>query len=400
MSEISTHKNERISEYLLIFHAILEKEQAAEVIKSKKDAIDRLQPTDVIELVHQLVKEKLPTADIKSGIVKFLTLVSKQIKDYPYTPPTEGSYLDCLLQNGEAMENHLYAIRSLLKGFLQNPQDAYQKKELRIIFRDLEAFTSYYTIKENVLFPLLEKTWPNFGCLQIMWSFQDDVRKNLKDIQLLLSFPEVDIKLFNQLLGAVFFNMLGVKLRDERILFPAIQASIEEETLNQLFAESIEIGFPYYQPKITKKISAKENKSLPEGNINLGTGSLSVEQMILLFNHLPVDITFVDENNKVCFFSNPPKRIFPRTVAIIGREVHNCHPPESVHVVEQIVDAFRSGKKNDASFWIRMKGQVILIQYFALRNAEGKYKGVIEVSQEITEIQSLEGERRILDWET
>ena len=118
-----------------------------------------------------------------------------------------------------------------------------------------------------------------------------------------------------------------------------------------------------------------------------------------MFNHLPVDITFVDENNKVKYFSTPPKRIFPRTTSIIGRDVNNCHPPESVHVVEQIVEAFRDGTKDKASFWIKMMGDYILIQYFAIRDEEGNYRGVVEVSQEISEIKSLEGEQRLLDWE-
>jgi len=119
----------------------------------------------------------------------------------------------------------------------------------------------------------------------------------------------------------------------------------------------------------------------------------------LLFNHLPVDITFVDENDKVAYFSAPKKRIFPRTKTIIGRDVHNCHPPESVHVVEKIVDSFRNGKKDVANFWIDMKGIKVLIQYFAIRDEHGNYKGVTEVSQEISEIQNLQGEKRLLDWE-
>ena len=135
-----------------------------------------------------------------------------------------------------------------------------------------------------------------------------------------------------------------------------------------------------------------------DGLINLGTGKVNVEQIKLIFNHLPVDITFVDENNKVCYFSTPPKRIFPRTTAIIGREVSNCHPPESVHVVEQIVESFRSGEKDQADFWIKMRGEYILIQYFAVRDENGNYKGVIEVSQEISGIKALEGEKRLLDW--
>jgi len=111
-----------------------------------------------------------------------------------------------------------------------------------------------------------------------------------------------------------------------------------------------------------------------------------------------VDITYVDENDTVRFYSNPPHRIFARTPAIIGRKVQFCHPPESVHVVEQIVNSFRSGEKSVASFWIHMGPKFVLIQYFAVRDAEGNYRGTLEVSQEISEIQKLEGDRRLLDW--
>ncbi len=106
----------------------------------------------------------------------------------------------------------------------------------------------------------------------------------------------------------------------------------------------------------------------------------------------------MDENNKVCYFSSPAKRIFPRTTAIIGRDVSNCHPPESVHIVEQIVESFRAGEKTQADFWIKMRGEYILIQYFAVRDEQENYKGVIEVSQEISGIKALEGEKRLLDW--
>ena len=111
-----------------------------------------------------------------------------------------------------------------------------------------------------------------------------------------------------------------------------------------------------------------------------------------------MDITFVDENDEVKFFSNPPHRIFPRTPAIIGRKVQFCHPPESVHIVNRIVDSFKSGEKSVASFWLHMGPKFVLIQYFAVRNEQGEYRGTLEVSQEISEIQKIEGDRRLLDW--
>ncbi len=121
--------------------------------------------------------------------------------------------------------------------------------------------------------------------------------------------------------------------------------------------------------------------------------------MELIFRHLPVDITFVDRNDEVRFYSDPPHRIFTRTQSIIGRTVRNCHPRESVDTVMKIIDAFKEGKKESASFWISMKNKKILIRYFAVRNERHEYEGTLEVSQEISDIQSLEGEKRLLDWE-
>jgi hypothetical protein len=230
-----------------------------------------------------------------------------------------------------------------------------------------------------------------------MWSFHDDIKRNLKSAVEVLHKNEFDLKVFNRYIGDFFFNVYAIKFREERLLYPLVQEVVPEAILNSLFAESLEIGFPYYQPEIKGSIST-ENKTTSK-RFDLETGNLTVEQIKLLFNHLPVDITFVDENNKVAYFSSPKKRIFPRTKSIIGRDVHNCHPPESVHVVEQIVASFRNGKKDVASFWINMKGEKLLIQYFAVRDEAGNYKGVVEVSQEISEIQNLQGEKRLLDWE-
>jgi hypothetical protein len=190
--------------------------------------------------------------------------------------------------------------------------------------------------------------------------------------------------------------MLAIKFREEKILFPYILSTLSERKLNEMNKMGFELGYPYIHPTLEIKEMAKTN--IDGSMVNLGTGKVSIDQIKLIFNHLPVDITFVDENNKVCYFSTPAKRIFPRTTAIIGREVSNCHPPESVHVVEQIVDSFKSGEKDHADFWIKMRGEFILIQYFAVRDESGNYKGVIEVSQEISAIQALKGEKRLLDW--
>lgn len=398
MSEFTNNQEKRIQKLLKLFYAILEKNEAVNAIKSSQELIDQSIPSDIIMLVDKVVKSDIPMDELKTGINKFLNVMNASIKKHPYNLPKANSYLDCCIQNNIILDQKLKALRPSIREINKNTDDKQLKESIKNDVEVLLTFEKYYIIKENILFPMLENHWKNFRCLSVMWSFHDDIRNNLKKLISLLSAQNFEIKTFNKLIGDVFFNMYAIKFREERILFPYMMETIAEDRINDLFEESLEIGFPYYTPKniLSKKSEMTKDSS---DTIDLKTGNLSIEQIILLFNHLPVDITFVDEHNKVKFFSTPKKRIFPRTNAIIGRDVHNCHPPKSVHIVEQIVEEFRNGTKDKASFWIKMKNEMILIQYFAIRDESNTYKGVVEVSQEISEIQSLEGENKLLDWE-
>jgi hypothetical protein len=135
------------------------------------------------------------------------------------------------------------------------------------------------------------------------------------------------------------------------------------------------------------------------GSLSLDVGALTPQEINWMLTHLPVDLTYVDQDDVVRFFSQTKERIFPRSPAIIGRKVQKCHPPASVHRVQRILDDFRAGRRDVAEFWIQMQGQFIHIRYFAIRDAEGEYQGTLEVSQDVTHIRALEGERRLLDEE-
>ena len=397
MSEFTLHKQHRVDKLVDLFLLVIREELTSAQVAGFQQVIDRAEPADVIAVVDELVKQNIPMPELKKGINKALNLLNKALREFPYTAPAPGSFFDWLIRNNEQIDLRLKAIRPLLKELNQNAEDSKLRNELKNKFADLLKIDLHYQIKENVFFPLVESFLPDYRCLQVMWSFHDDIRRNLKEVILLLDVPSVDLPRFNRLAGDVFFNIYAIKFREERILFPVISAIVSEEKLNALLPESIEIGFPFVQPELP---GAKTSETATEisGEVDLKTGSLSPEQIRLIFNHLPVDITYVDENNQVKFFSTPEKRIFRRTNSIIGRDVKNCHPHESVHVVEQIVEAFRKGEKDKASFWVQMKGEFILIQYFAIRDEQRNYKGVVEVSQEITEIRNLQGEQRLLDW--
>jgi len=398
MSEFTQHKTKRVEQLIILFIGILKGENLGQLVCDNQSVIDSCIPSDVISVVDQLVLMKIPMEDLKKGINKLLNLLHKTLVNHSYFPPVKESYLACLIENNRLLDEKLLKIKPMLRELNSNSDNISIRQKLLEKFIEIEKFNNYYIIKENVLFPVIEKYIPEFRCLQVMWSFHDDIKRNLKAAILQLNDEVIfELKVFNRLVGDLFFNIYAIKFREERLLFPMVQEIIPEKILNELFIESLEIGFPYFQPKISLT-DVKKDTDLNNGEIDLETGQLTVEQIKLLFNHLPVDITFVDENNKVQYFSTPKKRIFPRTKSVIGRDVHNCHPPESVHVVEEIVESFKSGKKDVASFWLNMKGERLLIQYFAIRDEAGNYKGVAEVSQEITKIQNLQGEKRLLDW--
>jgi PAS domain S-box-containing protein len=192
--------------------------------------------------------------------------------------------------------------------------------------------------------------------------------------------------------------------KENNILFPAAQRVVTEQEWTAIRTDFDEIGYCCFTPEplIAKpeleKLKAEE-KPMAEGTLQFETGTLTKEEIEAILNTLPVDITFVDRDDAVKFFNKAEKRIFVRTKAILGRKVQLCHPQKSIHVVNRILEAFKKGEKDVAEFWIQMGGRLIHIRYFAVRDKDGKYLGTMEVTQDITDLKKLEGEKRLLDWE-
>jgi DUF438 domain-containing protein len=198
--------------------------------------------------------------------------------------------------------------------------------------------------------------------------------------------------------------------KEEHILYPASLDMLSDQEWVKVKEGEADIGFAWVVPdtgwprdiiKETEEVAPEPEAVVEDvaGALGLDTGQMTLEQINLMLTHLPVDLTFVDEMDRVAYYSEGPERIFPRSPAIIGREVRNCHPPKSVHLVNQILDAFKSGARDTAEFWIELGGKFIFIRYFAVRDASGYYKGCLEVSQDLTRIRKLEGQNRLLDWE-
>ena len=400
MSEFTNNQKNRVKLLFDFTYALVKGESGADLYKKNRQLIDIITPSDVIIAFHKIVEQNISMQEIKKAVNKILNLLYKTLNNFSSIEPEKNSFLFFLKLNNLELDKKLKALRPLIKKLNKNPEEKNLKNELIQKFSNLLEYDKHYQIKENILFPELEKKWENYGCLKIMWSFHDDIRRNLKNIVKELQKNDFELKKFNKFSGDIFFNMYAIKFREEKILFPVILQTISEESLQEMLNQSIDLGFPY----ITKLVGAStlqhhKTSTLQHNKIDLKTGILSPEQIKLIFNHLPVDITYVDENDTVKYFSTPKKRIFTRTKAIVGRKVANCHPAESVHIVEKILNAFKTGKKDKASFYLTIKNEFILIQYFAIRDELGNYKGTIEVSQEITEIKNLKGKKTLLDWE-
>ena len=270
------------------------------------------------------------------------------------------------------------------------------------LFNELSEVEKRYARKENQLFPYLEKygwTGPSQG----MWAFHDSNRDLLRLVRKKIETKELES--IPQDIRIIVGEMQRLALVEEMRLFPYALELLKEEDWHEMKEGDEEIGWMLkkrpeaFIQKSENKTEARKKSSQLMDSFHLDEGYLNQEQINLLLKFMPVDLTYVDENDRVLFYNRGEDRVFPRSAGIIGREVRFCHPPKSVGTVLRILEEFKKGTKDEAEFWIRFKGKVIHIRYFALRNKEGAYKGVIEMSQDITAIQKLEGEQRLLSWE-
>lgn len=273
-------------------------------------------------------------------------------------------------------------------------------------FKKLLLVEKHFARKENQLFPYLEKYgWTSPS--QNMWAFHDDIRAEIKSARILAE--QKNIPSLMQQLQRVFSSLEHIMQVEEGRLLPRAMEMLDESDWAEMREGDEEIGWMFdeaptpYPPKTYIHPSQDNTKrKLPfslDGRIKLDEGYMLPQQINWLLKFMPVDITYVDENDVVIFYNRGDERVFPRSAGIIGREVKFCHPPKSVGQVLLILQEFKAGRRDEAEFWITFKGRFIHIRYFAIRDDEGNYKGVIEVSQDVTDIKKLEGERRLLDWE-
>lgn len=404
MSEFIDNNSLRKQRLLELALGILDGQRNADFVKQFDNYIEQATPRDMIFIVDGMVKTGAEMEVLKKAVSQVINLSYSSLKPENRRDWSKCTFLHLMVKENEEMELRMKAMKQLVKSINIKDIDPEQfqqiKSDIRSLLSELVAFDVHYQRKENLLFPYLEKKWTDFGCLQVMWSLHDDVRVGLKVLDELLAEEEMNLDEFNYAIGTLYFSVYPLIYREENILFPVAFEELDKGSWDEMLMQSDDYGYVFIDPPENQQDQGQKKtrrKKTPDGFINFPTGKINLEQIEKIFDHLPVDITFVDDQDEVRYFNSAKNRHFPRSTAIIGRKVQNCHPPESIDIVTQIIESFRDGSRDEEAFWINMKGKFIHIRYFAVRDDAGNYMGSIELSQDITQIKKLEGEKRLIE---
>ena len=388
-----------------------------EARKALKDRVQHLAPYEIAIIEQEMVEEtedECVKEDIQAMLEVFQDVLVTKEQSLPENHP-----ISCYRRENAKMKELLLSVEDLV----QYPVIKNQWLEL---YEELLKFKIHLSRKQNQLYTVLEKkgfTRPT----TTMWTLDDFIRDEIAECyKLLLEDKEAE---FIEKQAELVADVRDLMDKEENILYPTSLEMISDEEFRYMAEGDQEIGFAYITVDKDKtdipKSSASSAASSPlsglssapgfaeelagllgkygfnnkEEKLNVTTGQLTLEQINLIYQHMPVDLSYVDENELVCFYTDTKHRVFPRSKNVIGRDVKNCHPKASVHIVEEIIKKFRSGEQDKAEFWINKPDLFIYIVYFAVRDENGKFRGVLEMMQDCTHIRSLQGSQTLLTWE-
>lgn len=377
-------------------------EEAREQMKTK---VGKIRPYH-LAFIEQNMKSREDDECIRADMRKIIELV-EGFMDYSRPDVPEDHPLSHYYKENDEMRRLLLAVEDLI----QYPMIKNQWLEL---YDQIRQYPIHYQRKQNQLYPLLEKKGFDRPTTT-MWNFDDIIRDEIKESLRLLEANDEEAFIAAQ--SELIANARDLMEKEETILYPTSYALISAEEFEDMKAGDQEIGFAFFT--VDTPSSPNTHHSSPkEGfaedlqallskygysaglqqELDVATGKLTLEQINLIYQHLPIDISFVDENELVKFYSDTDHRIFPRSKNVIGRQVSNCHPRKSVHIVEEIVAKFRSGEQDKAEFWINKPEVFLYIVYFAVRDKQGRFRGVLEMMQDCTHIRELTGSQTLLTW--
>jgi hypothetical protein len=372
-----------------IFRQLHQGARVEEVAEKAREVLHDLSAEDIAAVEQELVQEGIPRETIRKLCDLHLAVVKESLERKPLSPP-QWHPLFIL------MEEH-----KILLSLAQKLTETDDPETVGHIMHHFRGSDKHYLREENVLFPFLEK----HGVTEppaVMWSEHDTIREMESTL-----YGLFERKKFNEIkqAAAPLHDFLSRHFyKENNVLFPTAHTVCDEREFFEMRRQFDEIGYCCFTPEPGKisdaEVPAVEDDartSSENGVIQLETGSFTLRELEAMLDTLPVDITFVGADDTVRYFSQSPERVFVRTKAILGRTVQNCHPSKSVDIVNSIVDAFKKGTRNEAAFWLELNGRLVYIRYFPVRK-NGEYLGIIEVTQDITDIKKIDGEKRLLEW--
>ncbi len=386
----------------------LHKGKGVEEIKPRfEELISGISVTEIAEMEKALVLEGMPVEEIQKLCDVHAAVFKGSIEDIHRPKKLEEAHGHPVhmfkLENRELEKLVNDRIKPDAEDFVMEDNTENVRKLLEDLNK-LREVEKHYLRKENLLFPYLEK----YGITappKVMWGVDDEIRTAIKGLQSTLSSYDGNKSVLLDKLNEAVNKLSEMIFKEENILFPMALDTLAEDEWDRIAEESREFGYCLIEPKtewkpenINMEKKASEKGELADTNeyVKFDAGFMSPDEINAVFNTLPFDITFIDESGAVKYFTQGKDRIFARPKTVIGRLVQNCHPPASMHVVEKVVEELRSGAKEHEDFWIGMGDRFVFIRYYAVRNADGKYLGIMEVTQDIAPIQQITGEKRLI----
>lgn len=411
MSELINNQQMRIQTLKEVILHLHRGEAPADVRDRLKDLVAEVDASEIAAMEQQLMADGMSHEEVKS-MCDLHADVLKDVMAEPRAPKMlpAGHPIEQFRQENQALAAAIQTAK-LRVASLASLADAITPRSERLsvleAFQPLMDVEKHFRRKEQLVFSVLERHGTS-GPSKVMWGKDDEARELLKAALTALreeTLTGSELKLLKEtVLEPALTALDGMIYKEENILFPMTLGLFTEEEWGEIFHQSAEYGWCLvvpgtdYQPPQSKVV--RDALQLPPAKaVQFPSGTLSFEQLLGLFNTLPVDLTFVDAEDRVAFFSEGPDRVFERSRAIVGRAVQNCHPPKSVHIVEKILSDFKAGTQSVAEFWIQMQGKFIHIRYFAIRSETGAYLGTLEVTQDLTRLRALQGDRRLLQYD-
>lgn len=402
----SKFRKAKLKELILkLHHGDSEEDVRKELLMS----LSKIPYGEVVEVEQELISEGLPEQEVLKLCDAHSAVLEGRVDLSTYQTVPEGHPVDVLIHENLAVKKVAQEVMSVLSTLENTKVENLDKiiNRLKGQFNQLTDVDKHYQRKEYLIFPYLEQAGIT-GPPKVMWGKHDETREQLKGSLEILNTSDISkeelVASTDLVLRPAAKGVVDMVTKEEEILFPMLMDTLSEGDWYEVQKQSLEIGYCLYDPPQEWQPKGIERESVNEaqkegGQIQLPSGSFTAEELMLILNTGPFDMTFVDKNDKVKYFTQGEERIFQRNRAILNRDVRHCHPPASAHIVDKIIEDFRSGKESRAPFWIQLDGKFIHIEYFALRNEEGEYLGTLEVSQDLTGYRQLKGEQRILSYE-